>query len=95
MSESDEAIFRLGEAAKVFIQSDLGKYIDGISLQDIEEARDALMELDPYKFTELVALQNELSSIQRNARVAQKMREYLAETVERGKQAEHQLTHEE
>ena len=53
MSETDIATFKLGEEAKVFVQSDLGKYFDGCSLQDMELAKEKLLELDPYSFTSL------------------------------------------
>lgn len=95
MSETEIATFKLGEAAKVFIQSDLGKYLDGCSLQDLEQAKDDLLDLDPYAFISLVDLQNKIVLLQLNAKIAQKMRVYLAEIVERGRQSEHQLETEE
>ena len=95
MKESDVADYKLGKEAELFIQSDLGKYIDGCSLQDLDAAKESLLELDPYEFKDLTGLQNKIISLQLQAKVAQKLRDYLAETVERGRQAEHQLETEE
>ncbi|MCR4308116.1 MAG: hypothetical protein NUV80_06165 [Candidatus Berkelbacteria bacterium] len=95
MSESDIAAFKLGKEAEVFIQSDLGKYIDGCSKQDMESAKQALLDLDPYAFKDLVELQNKIVSLQTQAKLAMKVIDYFAETINRGKQAEHQLETEE
>ena len=82
---------QLGTQAKSFLESDLGKYIDGCSKQDIEAAKDELLALDPYIFPDLQLLQNAISSIQQKARVANSIREYLAEAITNGAQATHQL----
>ena len=95
MNESDIATFELGEEAKKFLQSDIGKYFDGCSLQDLELAKDKLLELNPYEYHTLIELQNKIASLQLDAKVAEKMRLYIAETIEKGRQAEHQLETEE
>lgn len=92
---SEEAIFKLGEAAKQLVESELGKYLDGMSLQDIDAAKEELVDLNPYEFKSLNELQNKISELQFRAKVALTFRSYIAETIERGRQAEHQLKYEE
>lgn len=93
--EEDIATFKLGKEAELFIQSDLGKYIDGCAKQDSESAKYALLELNPYEFTNLTDLQNKIVSLQLQAKIAMKVIDYFSETVNRGRQAEHQLETEE
>jgi uncharacterized iron-regulated protein len=88
------AVEQLGTQAKSFLESDLGKYLDGSSIQDIEAAKDDLLNLDPYQSTDLKDLQNKISSIQKRAQVAQAIRGYLAEAITNGAQATHQLEEE-
>ena len=90
MNEHEKA-FSLGEDAKRFMVSDLGKEFDKISQADIEIAKRAMVELDPYKFTTLPELQNAIAVIQRQAEIATAIRSYVAEAIEIGNQAEHVL----
>ena len=91
MSETEIAIFKLGEAAKAMINSDLGKYLNGVSSQDIQSAKDLLFDLDPYGYQDLKALQDKIASIQFKGKVAEAFINYISETIERGRQSEHQL----
>lgn len=97
MSEIDLilATEKLGIQAKSFLQSDLGKYISGCALQDVEAAKDDLILLDPYGFTSLAELQNKISSLQQRARIAESLTQYLAEAITNGEQATHKLENEE
>lgn len=91
---SDEAEFLLGLEAEKFIQSDLGKYINGCIQQDIESAKQELSELDPYKYTTLPELQNAITEIQNRSRASKDLYSYISEAINRGIQAEHQLDQE-
>lgn len=84
----------LGEEIAKFLQTDIGKYLDGCTSQDIESAKDDLLELDPHKYTSLTELQNAMAGIQKRARTAESLRQYLSEAILNGNQAEHQLEHE-
>lgn len=85
----------LGEQAKKFLVTKVGRYIDGCSKQDIDEAKDQLFELDPYKFDTLVELQNAIASIKAKAVSAMKLRGYISEAIVRGNQAVDLLSNEE
>ena len=85
------AVEQLGIQVKSFLESDLGKYIEGCTRQDVESAKDELIALDPYLFTDLPLLQNAISSIQEKARIAESIRGYLSEAITNGAQATHQL----
>lgn len=91
----EEAIYKLGKEAEKFVVSDLGKYLDGAAGQDIEAAKEEFLELNPYEFSSLVELQNKISDLQHRAKVAIAFRSYVTETIERGRQSEHQLETEE
>lgn len=81
----------IGEQAKAFLQGDLGRYLEGCAQQDLTQAKDELFDLDPYKYTELVALQGAISAIQRKGKIALDVQQYLAEAITNGSQALHQL----
>lgn len=85
---------QLGIELTKFIETDVGKYLDGCSQQDVEAAKDELLEIDPYKFTTLRALQNKICDIQHKAKVAMSLRQYLYDAIINAQQAEHQLNHE-
>lgn len=89
-----QKIEEIGDKARAFIQSPLGQYLDSLTIEEIEEAKEKLLNLDPYKFTELSKLQSEIAGIQRDATVARYLRGYLAAAIENGNQATHQLSEE-
>jgi len=91
MTDELLADFELGEEAKRFLNTELGKYIDGCSQQDVDNAKDLLLELDSYSFTDLQSLQNAINAIQNKAKTAQDIRIYIAEAITNGQMAEHQL----
>lgn len=97
MSEIDLilATEKLGIQAKAFLESDLGKYLSGCAMQDLDTAKDDLILLDPYIFGSLSELQNKIYSLQRKARLAESLRQYLAEAITNGEQAMHKLENEE
>lgn len=95
MDKTTIAEHELGEKAKEFLGTELGKYINGCSLQDIDEAKDRLLEINPYDYKTLEELQNAIVSIQKGAKVAEGVRLYIAEAIQRGEQALHKLSEEE
>lgn len=94
MTEELEAEEIIGKDMKSFLVSPSGKYIDGCTQQDIDLAKDELLELDPYKSTTLQELQNKVIAIQTKARIAIALRSYIAEAIVKGNQATHQLNQE-
>lgn len=88
---TDIAQIEIGEEARRFLATELGKYIDGCTEQDIENAKDELLELDPYVSKTLKELQNAISQIQQKAINAASLRGYIAEAIINGDQAIHQL----
>lgn len=83
----NETLQRLGLEAEKLIASDLGKYLDGVYLQDLEEAKEAFLELNPFQYTTLELLQNAIAELQAQVKIAQKVRTYLSETIINGRQA--------
>jgi hypothetical protein len=93
MSEDRELLAHaeLGIEVEKFLKTDVGRLLDGRSLQDLEDAKAEIFDLDPYQFTTLVDLQNKIISIKRKAGTALALRQYLADAIISGKQALHQL----
>lgn len=87
--------YELGEDAKRFMGTAIGKMFDKISQEDIEAAKHSMMSLDPFKFKTLADLQNKIATIQRQGEIATAVRGYIATAIENGRQAEHLLTEEE
>lgn len=81
------ATAQIGEEAKRFLQTNVGRYLDESSKQDIEEAKNKLLELDPYAYKTIVDLQNAIMAIKQEAIYAMKLRGYLHEIIVRGNQA--------
>ena len=94
MSEELKAQEELGRELKGFLLTNAGKYLIGCSAQDIEEAKTALLDLDPHQYSTLVELQNAIAAIQKKARVSQAMTDYIAEAIINAEQALHQLENE-
>ena len=88
MSDITEAQIKLGLQAEAFEQSDIGRLILGQAEQDIQEAKDKLLGIDPYKFSTLSDLQNAISSLQSDAKTAQRIKDYIDETIINGHQAD-------
>lgn len=81
----------LGEQFKKFLNTKVGRYIEGCTQQDIDVAKDELLAIDPYKYNTLVELQNAIRSIQEKAVCLQKLRAYMADAIVRGDNAGHVL----
>lgn len=80
--EQDELIAEaeLGEDARKFLESDLGKCLIGMAEQDALIAQQALATVDPHNWIKIVELQNK-------AQLAAYFKQYLAELVHRGNNA--------
>lgn len=81
----------LGDEAKAFVKSNIGKYLSGCAEQEVEEAKRELLALDPYSIHSLNELQAKIASIQMRARVALLIDGYLTEVITKGTQASQQL----
>ena len=88
MSDINEAEIKLGLEAEAFIESNLGRLIQGKADQDCEAAKDKLLDLDPYQYSSLPELQNAIMTIQADAKTALRIKSYIAETIITGKQAD-------
>lgn len=82
MPELDHLIAEaeIGEAARKFLESDLGKTLLGIAEQDAREAEIALGEVDPDDRKSIVALQNKI-------KLCKFFGQWLAELISRGNDA--------
>jgi len=76
--EWETAVF--GRTVELFLESEVGTYIIERAKADLAEASERLIEVDPYN-------EKEIAKLQLNARVAQKVRQWLAEAIENGKNA--------
>lgn len=77
----------IGEGLRKFLKSDSGRYLSEVAQQDADHAKGKILELDPYKFTSLIELQNEIASIQREALIAQSLHGYIEAAIVAGNQA--------
>lgn len=91
MSEDKVASVLIGEAAKTFLASDVGRYLIGSMEQDLQSSKDACFDIDPYKYATLVDLQNALATAQGKGRRALDMQAHLSEAITNGEQALHAL----
>ncbi len=74
------AEMQLGEAAKAFWGSQVGRYVLGRLQEEIEGATDELADADPTDSTSIRTLQDRI-------RRAKALPEYLAELISQGSQA--------
>lgn len=70
----------IGEQARKFLESDLGKTLLGMAEQDAREAEIALGEIDPDDKKAILALQNKI-------RLCKFFGQWLAELISRGNDA--------
>lgn len=74
------AAAELGEEARKFLESDLGKCLLGMALQEADLAKDALSKVDPSDFKKITELQN-------TVRLYQSFKDWLGELVDEGNSA--------
>ena len=70
----------LGEEARRFLESDLGKAVMGMAEQNVELARIRLGEIDPDDRKLLITLQNEI-------KLGERFKQYVLELFQNGEQA--------
>lgn len=80
MSDALIAAAEIGEEARAFLESDLGKYIIGVAQQEAQLALEKLAEIDPSRIEEVRKTQNEV-------RVARMFEQWLLEALHDGEQA--------
>ena len=91
MSETDMIEAQLGEDAKSFLESDLGRLVMGRADNDEQAAIQTLAQLDPYDFDNLIDLQNAIASAQRDMEIGQSIAQYLRDAIVNGDVAWQQL----
>ena len=69
-----------GEAAKLFLQSDLGRHLTARASDDVDEAIEKLIEADPNDSARILALQTEI-------KVAKQAIIYLTDAIASGDNA--------
>lgn len=78
----------LGRDAEEFLSTELGRYITGRCEQEIAEAQELLNRVSPWRRRRIQDLQNQIYR-------AQSLREWVAELVSNGRQAEAALSEQE
>lgn len=88
LDKNEESLYAevmLGQELITFLNSDLGRTLRGMALQDLQSAKDALMQADPDDTSEVRRLQFK-------GAVAQSFMQYLQEIAVRAENAEQALT---
>lgn len=74
----------LGEDARVFMSSDVGRYLLGRAEQEAHEAAHKLKRVNPWRRRRIMELQNDIWR-------AESVRDWLLEIIQAGQAAEHAL----
>lgn len=83
MSGDDDELIaeaEIGEDARQFVESDLGKILLGMAQQEVARAQEELETVDPSDTKKVVALQNQ-------AKNGRNFEAWLAELISKGEQA--------
>lgn len=82
MSQLEQLIAEaeIGEEARKFVESDLGKTLLGMAQQDAREAEEKLGEVDPTDTKAIISLQNKI-------KLCRLFEQWLAELISRGNDA--------
>lgn len=80
-----------GEKVAAFLESEIGRYLEQRAQIEEEQAAAAMLELDPWEFTELTVLQNHIARIQEKVVMARNNQGYLADAIVRGQDADNLL----
>lgn len=82
MSEDNELVAEaeIGDKAREFVESELGKTLLGMAQQDILRAQEALETVDPSDTEKVRTLQNQ-------AKVARNFEDWLTELISKGENA--------
>lgn len=74
------AAAELGEQARKFLESDLGKCLIGMAMQEVEAAQEALERVEPANVTEI-------NRLQMQAKMGRNFKAWLVELVTEGNSA--------
>jgi len=80
MNDELIAAAEIGDEARKFLESDLGKYVLGVAEQDALLALEKLGEIDPSNIEQIRAAQNEV-------KLARSFKQWLLEALHDGEQA--------
>ncbi len=82
MTDDDELIAEaeIGDEARKFVESDLGKTLLGMAQQEVAKAQEELETVDPSDTKKVVALQNQ-------AKNGRNFETWLTELISKGEQA--------
>lgn len=61
MTKTREEVIAMGHQAELFFQSELGRYIEEMAQQEVENASDKLAVVDPTDVEEIRKLQNTIA----------------------------------
>lgn len=78
---------QIGQEAKKFQESVIGRYLEGVAAQDEADAKEELMRLNVWQFSDLHMLQNAISHIQDRVTKYRTIQQYLKEAISEGEQA--------
>lgn len=94
MNQDDElkAEEKLGQQAKAFVQSDLGRLFIGRATAEEESAAHDLLDLNVYQHQTLETLRDAVLTIQDRVRAGRMLKAYLQEAIIIGEQATHTLS---
>ena len=93
IDEAEQAFFheaRLGIEVTSFVNSEVGRFLHGRAKLDVDEARDAILELDPYDAED----RKEISKLRLKAASGHAFLRWCVEAINNGRAAEQQLTEE-
>lgn len=85
-SERDTLIL-IGQQIEAFLELEAGQYIVASIEQDIAEAKDNLLELNPYEYDSLPKLQSAIAGLQSKALRKMDLKQYFADTITTGRNA--------
>lgn len=80
MNEELIAEAEIGDAARAFMESDLGRCLVGMALQEVQAAQEALETVNP---TDVLAIER----LQNQAKLGRQFEQWLKELVQRGENA--------
>lgn len=83
----EETQIAIAEECRKFLESESGQYLISVMQQDVDIAKDKLLEIDPYKYDTLARLQNAIADAQRSARLAIQLQDHFANTIREGMNA--------
>lgn len=87
MSEQEITEAQLGESAKDFLESDVGRMVLFRADADEQTAIQTLVQIDPYEYETLIDLQNAIMAAQQEYLVGQRIAQYVRDAIVNGDMA--------